>query len=111
MYWETLPNWFWVIYYLFFLSTAGTAIYSVIRKKRIRLSLAAILFAVTVPIISLINSIGRAEGMNEFEHFLDQLQQGEMWTVFTIAGYLFLFVWWVLFLLNSKAKKQDIGST
>lgn len=49
--------------------------------------------------------------MNEFEHFLDRLQQGEMWTVFTIAGYLLLFVWWVLFLLNSKAKKQDIGST
>lgn len=102
MHWETLPNWFWVIYYLFLLTTLGTALFSVIRKKMISLSILASIFAVTVPIISLINSIGRAEGMHEFEHLISQLQQGAIWSIFTILGYLFLLVWWVLFLLKNK---------
>ncbi|MGX6444865.1 hypothetical protein ACWM35_16765 [Neobacillus sp. K501] len=106
MLWETLPNWTWVIYYLFLLTTLGTAITSVLRKKMISLSILAIIFAVTVPIISLINSIGRAEGMNEIEHLISQLQQGAIWSMFTIIGYLYLLVWWVLFLLKSKTKNQ-----
>lgn len=106
MLWETLPNWTWVIYYLFLLTTLGTAITSVLRKKMKSLSILAIIFAVTVPIISLINSIGRAEGMNEFEHLISQLQQGAIWSMFTIIGYLYLLVWWVLFLLKSKTKNQ-----
>lgn len=106
MLWETLPNWFWIIYYLFFFTTLGTSIFSVIRKKMKSLSILAIIFAVTVPIISLNNSIGRAEGMNEFEHLIRQLQQGAIWSIFTIIGYLFLLVWWVLFLLKSKTKNQ-----
>jgi hypothetical protein len=111
MYWETLPKWFWVIYYLFLFTTAGTAIFSVLQKKLVGLSVFAILFAVTVPIVGLINSIGREAGVNEWEHFLSQLQKGAIWPVFTIIGYVFLFVWWGLFLLNSKTKKQGIGST
>ncbi|MED4752539.1 hypothetical protein [Brevibacillus choshinensis] len=102
MYWETLPNWFWVLYYLFLLATFGTALFSVIRKKMIRLSILAIIFVVTVPIISLINSIGRTEGMNEFEHLISQIQQGAIWSIFTVIGYLFLLVWWVLFLLKAR---------
>lgn len=104
MQWETLPNWFWVIYYLFLLTTLGTAIFSVIRKKMISLSILTIIFAVTVPIISLINSIGRTEEMNEFEHLISQLQQGAIWSIFIIIGYLFLLVWWFLFLFKSKIK-------
>ncbi|MCR8859991.1 hypothetical protein NQ113_22645 [Bacillus pseudomycoides] len=102
MYWETLPNWFWAIYYLFLLITLGTAIFCVIRKKMKKLSILAIVFAITVPIISLINSIGRAEGINEFEHLINQLQQGAIWSIFMTIGYLFLLVWWIFFLLKSK---------
>jgi hypothetical protein len=73
-------------------------------------SILAIIFAITVPIISLINSIGRVEGMNEFEHFISQLQQGAIWSLFTIIGYLFLLAWWVLFLFKIKTKNQVIVS-
>lgn len=99
---ETLSGWFWAIYYLVLLTTVVTAIYSVVRKRIRSLSICAIVFALTVPIISLINSIGRAEEMNEFEHLLSQLQQGAIWSIFVIIGYLFLLVWWFLFFFKSK---------
>lgn len=102
MYWETLPNWVWIIYYLFLLATLGTAISSVIRKKMLKLSIIAIVLTMTVPVISLINSIGRAEGLNEFEHLVTQLQQGAIWSIYTIIGFLFLIVWWVIFLFKNK---------
>jgi len=106
MYWETLPKWFWAIYYLFLATTLGTAIFSVIKMKMKTVSIVAIVFTVTVPIISLIKSIGRAEGMNEYEHFVSHLQQGSIWTIFAITGYLYLLVWWTLFCLKSKANNQ-----
>ncbi len=107
---ETLPNWFWALYYLFFLATFGTAIFSVVKNKHRGLSILTIVFTVTIPIISLINSIGRVEGMNEFEHLFSQLQQGAVWSIYTVIGYIFLLVWWVLILFKSKSKNQVIVS-
>ncbi|WP_018393198.1 MULTISPECIES: hypothetical protein [Bacillaceae] len=48
MNWETIPDWVWMIYYLFLLATLGTAIFSVIRKKMIGLSIIAIVLTMTV---------------------------------------------------------------
>ena len=106
MYWEALPNWCWVIYYIFLLTTLGTAIFSVVKKKMKGLAILAIGFTVSVPMISLINSIGRTEGINELEHLFSQLQQGAMWSIFTIIGYLFLLVWWILFLIKNRTKTK-----
>lgn len=100
--WETLPNWFWVLYYLFFLVTLGTAIFHVGKKRHRGFSLIAIVFTFTIPFNSLINSIGRLEGMNEFEHLFSQLQQGAIWSIFTIIGYIFLLVWWLLIIIKNK---------
>ncbi|MEC1184429.1 hypothetical protein [Bacillus altitudinis] len=108
--WETLPNWFWALYYLFFLTTLGTAIFSVVKNKHSGLSILTIVFTVTIPMISLINSIGRVEGMNEFEHLFSQLRQGAVWSIFTVIGYIFLLVWWVLILFKSKSKNKGIVS-
>lgn len=102
---ETLPNWFWTIYYLFLLVTLGTALLSVIKRKMSRLSFIAIVLTLAIPLVSLINSIGRPEEMNEFEYLVSQLQQGAIWSVFVMVGYLFLIVWWGLFLFKSKTKK------
>jgi hypothetical protein len=105
MYWETLPKWFWTIYYLFLLTTIGTAIFCLVKNKLKGMSTIAIFFSVTVPIISIIKSIGRTEGLNELEHFVSQLQQGSIWPIITIIGYLYIIVWWVYF-LKSKARNQ-----
>jgi len=99
---ETLPNWVWIIYYLFLIATLGTAIFSVIRKKMVSFSITAIVLTMTVPIISLVNSIGRAEELNEFEHLVLQLQQGSIWSIYALIGIIYLLVWWVMFLIKNK---------
>ncbi|MFD2212127.1 hypothetical protein [Metabacillus endolithicus] len=100
--WETLPSWFWAVYYLFLLITLVAAIFSVLKRVNKSLSILGILITFSLPIIGLVNSIGRAEGMNEFEHLVSQIQQGAMWSIFTLIGFMFLFLWWVLFLRNIK---------
>ena len=105
MYWETLPNWFWIIYYLSLIATLGTAIYCILRIKMIILSYIVIILTITVPIISLVNRIGRAEGHNEFEHLFIQLQQGYIWSFYALIGYVFILVWWSIFLFK-KLKIQ-----
>ncbi len=104
MYWESLPKLFWIIYYLFFIISFGTAIFNVIRIKMVSLSVITIVIAVSVPIISFANSIGREKGVNEFEHLVAQLQQGSFWSIFVIIAFLYLLVWWVLFLFKNKKK-------
>lgn len=104
MYWGTLPNWFWTIYYLFFLITFGIAVFSVIRKKMMVLSLLAILCTVTIPFISFKNSIGREEGMNEFQYLAIHLQNGTIWSVISVLEYLFLVIWWMLYLVKTRGK-------
>ncbi len=105
--WETLPNWFWIILYLFLLATLGTAIFSLVKSKMQNLSIITIVFAITVPIVSLINSIERAEGMNEFDYLIKEFQQGAIWSVYVITGYLFLIVWWIVFLFKNDSKKNE----
>ncbi|MGD6873710.1 hypothetical protein ACQCU1_16145 [Sutcliffiella horikoshii] len=105
--WETLPNWFWIIFYLFLLATLGTAIFCLVKSKMKNLSIIAIVFALTVPIVSLINSIERAEGMNELDYLIHELQQGATWSVFVTTGYSFLIVWWIVFLFKNDTKKNE----
>jgi hypothetical protein len=62
----------------------------------------AIGFVITVPIVGLLNSMARGEGIDEFEYLISQLQQGALWSVFTIIGYLFLLGWWLLFVFNRE---------
>lgn len=97
---ETMPNWFWIVYYSLLLITLGAAIFSVVRKKMINLSMPTIVFTVMIPIITLINSMGRTEGMNELEYFFSQLQEGVIWSILIAALYLYLIVWWVLMLFK-----------
>ena len=100
MAWETLPAWFWTLYYLFLLLTLGMAIFNVVKGKMLKLSVAAIVYTILIPMVTLINSMGRTEGKNEFEHLVGQLQQGAVWAIFTIAGYFFLLAWWGVFVFD-----------
>ena len=95
--WETLPSWVWTIYYLFLLITLGAAIFSYKIKRMKSLSVITIALAVTIPVISLLGSMERIEGANEWEHMWTQLQQGATWSVFVMIGYVFLVFWWILF--------------
>ncbi|MEW5549971.1 hypothetical protein ABGT22_08345 [Peribacillus frigoritolerans] len=101
----SLPGWFWIIYYSFLFITLGALIFSLIRKRHIGMSFISIVFVITLPIISLIQGIGRGEGLNEFEHLVSQLQEGAIWSLYVVVGYLFLLVWWFVFLFSSKIIK------
>ncbi|XXM70760.1 hypothetical protein ACQ0QQ_13670 [Lysinibacillus sphaericus] len=58
---DTLPAWFWAVYYFFFLTTFGTAAWSAGKKKYKYLSAIAILFTFTIPAVGLMNSIGKSD--------------------------------------------------
>ena len=102
MYWVTLPAWFWIAYYLLILVIFCSAILSIIRKILFISSIITLIFTITVPIISLINSIERPADQTEFDHLVIQLQQGAIWSIYTLIGYAYLLVWFVFFLLNFK---------
>jgi hypothetical protein len=86
---------FWIIYYLLLMTIFVRAIYSVIRKRQVPLAMIAILIIISVPMVSLMNSIGRPLEMSEFEFLMKEFKQGAMWAIFTIAGYLYILVWFI----------------
>ena|SRR5688572_15834479 len=102
MYWETLPSWVWVLYYLFLFLTLGIGISNVIRKKMLGMSVIAIVLTITVPIASMLNSMERAKGMNEIEHLFAQLQQGSIWSIYAVLGFLYIAV----FLIKNKLHQK-----
>ncbi|BCB05128.1 hypothetical protein [Bacillus sp. KH172YL63] len=106
--WETLPSWFWVFYYLFLLVTFGTAISRLLQNKQKQTAMVVITITFLLPIISLTNSIGRADGMNEFEHLFSQLQLGAAWSIFTVAGYIFLFSWWAFIVVTKVHRRKAV---
>ncbi|WP_430507704.1 hypothetical protein [Rossellomorea marisflavi] len=105
---NTLPAWFWIAYYLFLAITIGVAIYNLSNRKSIRLSLLVIWIAITVPIVGLLNSIGRFNELNEFQLLVNELHQGALWAWYACSGYLFLAVWWILLLLKIIARQKKI---
>ncbi|MFC0523748.1 hypothetical protein ACFFGV_09240 [Pontibacillus salicampi] len=106
MYWETLPNWVWAIFYLLLLATSGTAIINVIREKVRGISIITIFIAISIPFVGVINSIGRAKGVDEFEHLITHLQQGSIWSIYIVVGLLNLLLYWVIFLVKNKTKGE-----
>lgn len=104
---NTLPPWFWIAYYLFLAVTIGVAIYNVFTRKEI-LSLLTIWVAITVPIVSLFNSIVAPAELNEFQHLVSELQQGSLWAWYACSGFLFLAVWWILLLLKIIERQKKI---
>ncbi|QFT87559.1 hypothetical protein FIU87_02745 [Bacillus sp. THAF10] len=102
MAWETLPEWVWYIYYSFFILTFVMGLVQAIRKRRIGLSLLAVITTILLPIVFILFSIGRPEGMNELEHYVFQLKEGSLWSILVSLGFAYLFVYWVLIFIKEK---------
>lgn len=101
---ETLPTWFWMFYYLFLLITMGSAVFQILKKKRMQaMAVLALVFALTIPFLSLANSIGRSEGFNELEHLLAEIQLGSLWSIYVMIGYFYLLLWWGMFLIKCQS--------
>lgn len=92
---ESLPQWFWIVYYSLGLLTMAAAIFSIILKKGVWGSLAAILITMSLPIVGIVNGIeNRVENQDELEQWLTHLGRGSVWAYYLLFGYLYLLVWW-----------------
>ncbi|MFE7061001.1 hypothetical protein ACFVAD_02465 [Sutcliffiella sp. NPDC057660] len=101
MYWETLPNWFWFCYYLFFFASFGTALSCLVKRKRMYFAFLVFILVFT----GLLNGIERGPDLNEAEHLLQSLLRGEIWSIYIATGYVALLVWWIFFLKGIFRKK------
>lgn len=98
---ETLPGWFWFIYYLFLILTLITTSFSLIRKRNVLSSVINLILVITVPIVSLLNSIGRTEG-TELDYLISSISQGSLWAIFVLLGYLYMLFSWIQFFWRTK---------
>ena len=88
--------------------TIGVAIYNVSTQKTRRMYLLVIWVAITVPIVSILNSIVAPPELNEYQHLVNELHQGALWAWYASSGYLFLSVWWILLLLKIIERQKKI---
>jgi hypothetical protein len=99
---ETLPAWFWILYYIFFVITFIFSIYAIVRNRIRKWSFVTVIFVITIPILSVMFGMARSEGYNEFEYLWQELMRFQLWAVYVTIGYLYIVFWWILFLRNSK---------
>lgn len=99
----SLPAWFWIIYYGFYLLTFSISMISIAKKRKRMLSIINLIILITIPFISFINGTGRI-GTNEFQHLIMHLSRASLWSIYVLVGYLFIFIWWILFLKNKLPK-------
>ena len=104
MIYETLPGWFWIIYYLVIFVTFCAAFWATIRNRLRKYSVVTMILAIFVPIGSAIFSLGRVDGQHEFEHIFNHLIQGSVWSILLTIGYVYLAFWWVFNVYQLKKK-------
>lgn len=95
---ETLPNWFWICYYIFLLLTLVSGVINWVRQVYSPLAAMTIIFALLTPLVGFVYSIGRPEGLNEFQYVMEQFETRDMWSVYIILVHIYFVIWWFLFL-------------
>ncbi|QAS51507.1 hypothetical protein [Halobacillus litoralis] len=102
---ETVAPWTLILYYLFLLVVLGTSLFSLMKKRSISSALVTAFIVITIPLVTIINSIGRSEGHNEWDHLLHSIQNGEVWAIYVGLGNLFSIVWLLIFFFSRKMKR------
>ena len=105
MFFNSMPTWFWIIYYLFLISSLIISLIHFVKNKNKIFSILSILFTITIPLIGILNSIERSTGINEFEYLFIQLQKGSPWAIYSIIGYLYLFIFLIVTFIKSRKTK------
>ncbi|WP_377890614.1 hypothetical protein [Alkalihalobacillus sp. R86527] len=92
---ETLPAWFWVIYYLVLIGTMAMSVRAIFQGKIVALSVIGVVLIVLSQLLS-INLIGRMEG-TELDYVVSSLHGGALWAYALVAIYSYLVFWWILY--------------
>ncbi|QGS68416.1 hypothetical protein CV093_07165 [Oceanobacillus sp. 143] len=86
---ETLPNWFWIIYYIFLFFSLVTGLIGLVRQWLSTLSAFTISLSLLAPLVSFVYSIQRSSGVTELEYLIAQLKTGDLWAIFiTVIFYI-----------------------
>ncbi|WP_353894494.1 hypothetical protein PRVXH_001300 [Proteinivorax hydrogeniformans] len=102
----TLPSWFWILFYAVLIITLSISIFCIIRRIYYRrLTIINLLAVITTPFVHFSESLGRPEGINEFEHLFSHLILRNLWAVYVSIGYIFILFWWMLFLKTTFSSK------
>ncbi len=101
---ETLPAWFWVMYYAYIFASVVASIHAIRKQRLIWLSTLHIGFIFIIPIFGFANAIGRMEG-NELDHLIRGLKNFELWSISELVGYAYSLFWWGLYLFKKKNGK------
>lgn len=99
----TLPKWFWIIYYIILFSTLISGVINWVRQRYSVLSAITIILSLLVPMVSFVYTVGRTEGLNEFQYLFAQLGSRDPWALFIVLGYLYLLVWWYFFISSLRS--------
>ncbi|MGF3104461.1 hypothetical protein [Rossellomorea sp. DUT-2] len=91
---ETLPNWFWLLYYSLMLLTIASAFFSIKKQQDIWRAMITIFVTLSIPVVGFVNGIYREGNQNEFEQWLSHLGKGELWALYLMFGYMYVIVWW-----------------
>lgn len=98
---ETLPAWFWLMHYAYFLASVVTSINALRKKQLIWWSVVHICLMITLQSIGIVNAIERV-GENELEHFIGELKNLELWSIYVLVGYVYSLFWWGLYLSKRR---------
>lgn len=98
---ETLPYWFWIIYYMFIVVSVGVSIFAMYKKNHIVLSSINIFAVISFYFVGLIGNIGRPEG-TELDFFKQNLAEGKFWAIYIVICVFFVLFWWFKFLTNKS---------
>ncbi|WP_227397084.1 hypothetical protein [Jeotgalibacillus aurantiacus] len=103
MYWETMPEWFWIAHYSFFLVTLGTAVFSLFKRQRIKLAVFTMIVLVLLPVVGFFFSASpsRALTQTEYRFLFTQIQEGSVTAILITLGYLYLLFWLISFFIKS----------
>lgn len=98
---NSLPDWFWIIFYSIILLTIGLNIFFVIKRKYTIISLINVPLIFILYITFFIKSFSGDENLNEYQYLFRSIQDGAIWAIFIALGHLYFVVWW-LFILKKK---------
>ncbi|WP_270180970.1 hypothetical protein [Alkalihalobacillus sp. CinArs1] len=93
---ETLPVWFWIIYYLTMIGTIAMSVRMIFKRRLVALSSIAIILVVLALLLS-INMIARMEG-TELEYLIYSLHNGAVWAFVLVSIYCYILFWWLFYM-------------
>lgn len=98
---ETLPNSFWIIFFLCISIALITAIISNARDRLIPFAYITIILSIGTPLFSFLYVVGRSEGSNELNYLFQQIGTGHYPAIILFICYVYLIFWVILFVWDN----------